>query len=36
LMIVGRTGERQVLTSYYPHARAAQALAEEKRCLSIA
>ena len=23
LMIVGRTGERQVLTSYYPHARAA-------------
>jgi fructose-1,6-bisphosphatase II len=36
LMIVGRTGERQVLTSYYPHARAAQALAEENRCLSIA
>jgi fructose-1,6-bisphosphatase II len=34
LMIVGRTGERQILTSYYPHARPAQA-AEEKRCLSI-
>jgi fructose-1,6-bisphosphatase II len=35
LMIVGRTGERQVLTSWYPHARPAQASAEEKRCLSI-
>jgi fructose-1,6-bisphosphatase II len=26
LMIVGSTGERQVLTSYYPHARPAQAV----------